>query len=154
MKKGNCFASRRLGARGHAVWGTGAGAVLGAVRFRFVTVRDGRVLGDVSGAGAGAALGCYWSGVGDGAAHMDGRVLGRVLFGVSWLSHHHDAGRSIMMLSGQHNDAVEQIRRCCCSSCRAQWFGAGVSSSCCQPRHDASAIAAMPRYGSWVWWWA
>ena len=25
-----------------------------------VTVRDGRVLGDVSGAGAGAALGCYW----------------------------------------------------------------------------------------------
>ena len=44
-----------------------------------VTVRDGRVLGGVSGAGAGAALGCYWgccvrallgllfSGVGDGA---------------------------------------------------------------------------------------
>ena len=43
-----------------------------------VTVRDGRVLGDVSGAGAGAALRCYWgccvgvllgllfSGVGDG----------------------------------------------------------------------------------------
>ena len=68
-----------------------------------MTVRDGRVLGDVSGAGAGAALGCYW-----GCcfrvlvmvrAHMDGRVLGRVQFVVTWLSHHHDAGRSIMMLS-------------------------------------------------------
>ena len=68
-----------------------------------MTVRDGRVLGDVSGAGAGAALGWYW-----GCcfpllvmvrAHVDGRVLGRCCFGVSWLSHHHDAGRSIMMLS-------------------------------------------------------
>ena len=66
-----------------------------------MTVRDGRVLGDVSGAGAGAALGCYW-----GCfrvlvmvrAHMDGRVPGQVLFGVSWLSHHHDADRSTMML--------------------------------------------------------
>ena len=44
-----------------------------------MTVRDGRVLGDVS--GAGAALGCYW-----GCcfpvlvmvrAHVDDRVLGR-----------------------------------------------------------------------------
>ena len=56
-----------------------------------MTVRDGRVL-------RGAALGCYW-----GCcfpvlvmvrAHMDGWVLGRVLFGVSWLSHHHAAGRT------------------------------------------------------------
>ena len=68
-----------------------------------MTVRDGRVLGDVSGAGACAALGCCW-GCCFGVlvtvrAHMDGRVVGRVLFGVSWLSHHHDAGRSIMMLA-------------------------------------------------------
>ena len=84
---------RRLGARGHALSGCSVQVL--------VTERDGRVLGNVvSGAGAGAALGCYW-----GCfrvlvrAHMDGRVLGQVLFGVSWLSHHHDAGRSIMMLS-------------------------------------------------------
>ena len=69
-----------------------------------MTVRDGRVPGDVvSGAGAGAALGCYWllfSGVGDGAGAYGWQgAIGRVLFGVSWLSHHHDAGRSIMMLS-------------------------------------------------------
>ena len=67
-----------------------------------VTVRDSRVLGDVSGAGAGAALGCYWGCFFPALvmvrAHMDGRVLGRVLFGVSWLSRHHDAGRSIMVL--------------------------------------------------------
>ena len=31
-------------------------------------------------------------------AHMDGRVLGRVLFGVAWLWHPPDAVRSIMML--------------------------------------------------------
>ena len=30
---------------------------------------------------------------------MDGRVLGRALFGVSRLSHRHDACRSIMMLA-------------------------------------------------------
>ena len=79
-----------------------------------VTVRDGVVLGDVSGAGAGAALGCYWGCccrvLAMVRAHMGGRVLGRVLFGVSWLSHHHEAGRSIMMLFGQDNDAVEPIR--------------------------------------------
>ena len=63
-----------------------------------MTVRDGRVLGDVSGAGAGAALGCYWGCccrvLAMVRAHMDGRVLG---FGVSWLS-------------GQHHYAVEPIR--------------------------------------------
>ena len=32
-----------------------------------VTVRDGRVLGDVSGGGAGAGLGLLFLGVGDGA---------------------------------------------------------------------------------------
>ena len=68
-----------------------------------VTIREGRVLGDVSGAGAGAALGCSWGRCFRVLvllrAHMDGGVLGRVLFGVSWLSHHHDAGRSIMMLN-------------------------------------------------------
>ena len=74
---------------------------LGGVHF--VGLAQVPVLGDVSGAGAGAALGCYW-----GCcfrvlvmvrAHMDGRVLGRVLFGESWLSRHHDAGRSIMVLT-------------------------------------------------------
>ena len=34
-------------------------------------------------------------------AHMDVRVLGRVLFAVLWFSHHHDAGRSIMMLAAE-----------------------------------------------------
>ena len=34
MKKGFFLQDRRLGARGHALWGAGAGAVLGAVRFR------------------------------------------------------------------------------------------------------------------------
>ena len=56
-----------------------------------VTVRDGGAIG-------AAALGCYW-GCCFRVLVMDGRVLRRVLFGVSWLSHHHDAGRSIMMLS-------------------------------------------------------
>ena len=47
-----------------ALWGTGCG--FGGVLCGLVTVRDGRVLGDVSGAGAGA-LGLLFLGVGDGA---------------------------------------------------------------------------------------
>ena len=92
---------------GHAVWGSGASAAV-------VTVRDGRVLGDMSGAGAGAALGCCWGCCLEALvtvrAHMDGRVLGRVLFGASWLWHHHDAVRSTMML-------LNRFGRCC-SKCR------------------------------------
>ena len=88
---------RRLGAGGHSLWGTGAGAVLGCCSVEvLVTVRDGRVLGDVSSAGA---CGCCFGVLVTVRAHMDGRVLGRALFGVSWLSHHTDAGRSIMMLA-------------------------------------------------------
>ena len=74
----------------HALWGTGAGAVLGCCSVEvLVTVRDGRVLGDVSGAGTCAALGCCWGGcfgmLVTVRARMDGRVVGRVLFGVSFM---------------------------------------------------------------------
>ena len=75
---------------GHALWGTDAGAVLGCCSVEvLVTVCDGMVLGDMSGAGAGAALGCCWGCCFEVLvtvwAHMDGRVLGRVLFGASLL---------------------------------------------------------------------
>ena len=80
-----------------------------------MTVRDGRVLGDVSGAGVGAALGCCsvccFGVLVTVRAHMDGRVLGRVLFGVLWLSHHHDAGRSIVMLTDSGVVAAQTVAR-------------------------------------------
>ena len=87
---------RQLG--GHALWGTGAGAVLGCcsvevlVQGAWGRVRRWRVC-------CVGGWGCCFGVLVTVRAHMDGRVLGRVLFGVSWLSHHHDAGRSIMMLA-------------------------------------------------------
>ena len=75
---------RRLGARGHALWATGASACCSVEVL--VTVRDGRVIGDMSGAGAGAALGCCWGCCFEvlvtvrAHINMGGRVLGRVLF--------------------------------------------------------------------------
>ena len=75
---------RRLGARGHALWGAGAGTVLRCCSgWQYVTARCS-VLGDLSNAGAGAALGCCWGCCLEVLvtvwAHMDGRVLGQVLF--------------------------------------------------------------------------
>ena len=46
-----------LGARGHAACALGYWVRFWGVLCGLVTVRDGRVLGDLSGAGAGAALG-------------------------------------------------------------------------------------------------
>ena len=79
------------------------------VLFGLVTVRDGKVLGDMSSAGAGAALGCFWGCCLEVLvtvrAHMDGRVPGRVLF--------HDASDVVAALS---------------VVCDGAWFVAGVSS--------------------------
>ena len=47
MKKGT-LQDRRLGAWGHALWATGASACCSVEVL--VTVRDGRVIGDMSGA--------------------------------------------------------------------------------------------------------
>ena len=64
-EKRKLFASRRLGARGHALWGTGAGAVSGAVRFRCWCSGTCPVLARVlrSGAIGAAVVGCWrWCG--------------------------------------------------------------------------------------------
>ena len=48
---------------------------------------DGRGIGDMSGAGAGAALGCCWgcsfAVLVTARAYMDGRVLGRAVWGIA-----------------------------------------------------------------------
>ena len=100
--------------------------------FGLVTVRGGKVLGDMSGAGAGARLGCCrgccLEVLVTVRAHMDGRV--------SWLWQHHDAVRSTMML-------LNRFGRCCCSECRESRFVV---------RGLSAAVTAMLQYGSWVWW--
>ena len=113
-----------------------------------VTVRDGRVLGDVSGAGAGAALRCYWgccagvllgllfSGVGDGWQGVVAALT--VARNGSWLVYHHDVVNHVMML-------LQSLRR------RVMVRGCGGGHSAVNIRLMLNFIT-LSQDDSWLWY--
>ena len=84
---------------------------------------DGRVLEDMSGAGAGAAAGCCWNCCFH--AHLDGRVLGRFCLGTL---------RGAVGESGDDAGAFWEIDGRLQGGC---WFVLAASSWCCPHHHDA-----------------